>query len=100
MLITDHMRGCPEENSVNWTFIRDSVQNGRIEDINNHIANPKANTPKDLEYKPTRKEIRAPFTSDNEKMHWEWCTDEDNISKYSNGLMGDELFIQLEKIVR
>ncbi|POS86253.1 hypothetical protein EPUL_000905 [Erysiphe pulchra] len=98
IIITDHMHGCPKENSINWTFIRDSVQNSRLEDIDKYRAERKANTHRNLEYKRPRGNTRVSFSSNDDKILWEWCTNQENLSKYSKGLKGNAIFQQLEKI--
>ncbi|RKF58335.1 putative arid-like protein [Erysiphe neolycopersici] len=98
--ISDHMRGCPEENSINWTFIRDSVLNGRLQNIDEYRAEPNANTLPNFEVKRPRKDIRVAFTSDDDRILSEWCTDKENLSKFSNCLSGNSIFQALEKIVR
>lgn len=88
-LIADHVRrGKNQPGSISWTFIRDSVKNGKLEDPEHHQAGPPLGS-----VRQTVRMTRRPFTAEDDRILIQWVK---NAEREGIPTRGNELYHKLE----
>ncbi|KAF2870297.1 hypothetical protein BDV95DRAFT_575474 [Massariosphaeria phaeospora] len=93
-LIADHFRrDCPP-GSISYTFIDASVENGEIEDAENHIAGPPVGTAREVGSlsRPSRL-LRTKYTAEEDRLLYKWV--QDHVAQ-GGSYAGNEIYKQLE----
>ncbi|KAI9709662.1 MAG: hypothetical protein M1812_007640 [Candelaria pacifica] len=96
ILIVDHMRKDVAPGTHSWTYIDQSVKQGSLEDLHNHVAGPPAGTIRAVgSISRPASGVRKPYTGEDDRVLYEWV-----ISSRDKGdkILGNEIYKQLEAI--
>lgn len=93
-VIVDHFRPkeCPP-GSVSYTFVRESIRKGEIEDPDDHSAGPRPGTVREPSSSRPAKGTRNPFTPEEDRILYRWAR---AAQQSGIALNGNELYKQLE----
>jgi len=100
IIIADHVRKDGPPGSYSYTFIEQSIANGKLEDPEDHIAVPATQEPRPVGSvtRPAKTGSRVPFTVEDKVFLRKWVTD--SLAGGAVYEKGNVIFQQLEKAVR
>ena len=93
-MIADHFRrDCPP-GSISYTFVRESVARGELQDPDDHPAGPKVGTAREVgsSSRPA-KNTRTPYTPEEDRILYRWAK---AAERSGLAISGNELYKQLE----
>ncbi|KAG4438097.1 hypothetical protein IFR05_006418 [Cadophora sp. M221] len=92
IIIVDHARrDCPS-GSISWTWIQQSIKNGRLENIEDHRAGPTHAQIREVGSGQPTKKTRTPFSAEDDRILMEWVT---RAERKGLPIMGNALYQQL-----
>lgn len=94
IIIADHAQTKQPIGSISWTFIDQSVKNGRLEDQEDHRADAATREVREVGSAQPARQGRIPFSVEDDTMLMEWCT---RAERQGASVKGNVLFQQLEK---
>ena len=98
-LIADHARlKSAPANSLSWHFIEKSVQNGQLEDPEDHRIGPQPSAPRLAGSSAPTRATRTKFTAADDAIIKQWVRDQGGI--YAQNINGNKKWQQLEALVR
>lgn len=93
IVIADHARkNCPT-GSISWTYIRDSVQKGVLEDLDDHRAGPLSYIAREVGSGAPTRQGRTTFTAEDDRVLMDWVV---MAERAGLSTKGNEIFKQLE----
>lgn len=96
-MIADHARKHNPAGSISWRFIEESVKNGQLEDLENHLAGPVTYTAREVGSGGPTRQGRTPFTAEDDRILMDWVVKGERAGISAKG---NELYKQLEEKVR
>ncbi len=97
ILIADHARADAPPGSYSWTFIEASVNNGKLEGLENHPAGLARGAVRPVGSSQPSKSSRTPFTAADDRVLAEWVT---KAERQGLSTKGNKIYIDLAIIVR
>lgn len=93
-----HLRANSSTRRHSYKFIEQSIRNGILEDLEDHVVGPQAGTVRSIgsTVQPA-KGSRNKFTQDDDRILWQWVQ---NTPQKYGGTDGNEIYKQLEAQVR
>lgn len=95
-LIWDHIKPDGPPGALSWTFIEQSVNNGQLEDVQDHVCGPPVGTVRQVGSRTSARSGREPFTSQDDKTLYKWAIEAERMGISVNG---NEIWKQLERVV-
>ncbi|KAF2009491.1 hypothetical protein BU24DRAFT_428383 [Aaosphaeria arxii CBS 175.79] len=93
-LIADHCRRDNAPGTISYTFIDASIQNGEIQDPDEHLAGPPVGTASAVSAgSKSSRTSRAAYTAEEDRILYKWVRDHE---KMGGRASGNEIYIQLE----
>ncbi|KAF4637675.1 hypothetical protein G7Y89_g392 [Cudoniella acicularis] len=92
IIIADHVRQDAPSGSVSWTYIDRSVRNGRLENVEDHLAGPPVGTVREAGSGQPVKRGKTPFTAEDDRILTEWVA---RAERKGVAIRGNELYKQL-----
>lgn len=97
-VIGDHVRRDSPPGSISYTFIEQSLRDGKLANPEDHPAGPTERTAREAGSvaRPTRK-TKVPFTVEDDRVLYKWVKECQN---KGGRALGNAIFMQLENMVR
>ncbi|KAH8684235.1 hypothetical protein BGZ60DRAFT_397077 [Tricladium varicosporioides] len=94
IIIADHAQKTSPTGSISWTYIQDSVKNGKLEALEDHRAGPIIGTVREVGSAQPVRSGRTLFTHEDDKFLMEWVS---RAERKGALIKGNDLYKQLEQ---
>ncbi|KAF2416704.1 hypothetical protein EJ08DRAFT_574196, partial [Tothia fuscella] len=98
VLVWDHIKPDAPAGAISWTYIDQSVKNGALEDMNDHICGPPPGTVRAVGSDTSIRaggHMRQPYTAADDRLCYKWGREGETKGA---GVKGNELWKRLEMV--